>query len=243
MSGSFLFLAVALGADPAPPMTPPATPPPAVAAPAGPIHVTGTGCGGCGTPAVSYAACDPCAGRVGLFDRLRASWAGRPRLFGRNNNCAPACDPCATPAFIAPAPVVVAPAPAASCGCGQPVFTGFTTSCNDPCERVGLLARLRARFHGGKSCDACAAPLASACCGSSVAGMPGGCTSSYGTVVTPPATGGTTTPDKTPTPMPKGEEPKKEEPKKELSAQVPSVTVPSVEAPRVPTLGGTSGKY
>ncbi len=240
MSSSFLFLtAIALGADPAPPPPPPATPP-AVAAPAGPIHVTGTGCGGCGAPAVSYAACDPCAGRVGLFDRLRASWAGRPRLFGRNNSCAPACDPCAAPVVVHHAPVVVAPAPAPCCG--QPVFTGFTTSCNDPCERVGLLARLRAKFHGGKSCDACAAPLASACCGSSVAGLPG-CTSSYGTVVTPPATGTGTTPDKMPNPMPKKEEPKKEEPKKELSAQVPSLSVPAVDAPRVPTLGGTSGKY
>jgi hypothetical protein len=103
---------------------------------------------------------------------------------------------------------------------------------------------LRAKFRSGKSCDACAAPLAGGCCGSSVAGFPAGCTSSFGTVLTAPPTGATTTPpDKMPapttppSPMPQTD-PKKDEPKKELSADVPSV-----EAPRVPTLGGTSGKY
>ncbi|MCU0704268.1 MAG: hypothetical protein MUF18_09870 [Fimbriiglobus sp.] len=266
MNASALFLsaAVALGAEPAPP----AAPAPVVAAPAAivaapaPITVTGTGCNGCGAPAVSYAApvsvCDPCAPRVGLFDRLRANWAARPRLLG-NRGCAPV-------PVCAPAPAVVhhvASAPAA-CGCGQPVFTGFTTSCSDPCERVGLLARLRAKFGGGRSCDAVAAPLAGCSTASSIASIPAvsGCTSIYGTVLTPPVAGApvvgapvTTLPDSVPpapAPMPmtepkkeqpKKEEPKKEEPKKELSVQVPSLTVPSVEVPRVPTLGGTSGKY
>jgi hypothetical protein len=46
-----------------------------------------------------------------------------------------------------------------------------------------------------------------------------------------PAPGGGTT-------DPKKDEPKKDEPKKELSS-----TLPTVDAPRVPTLGGTSGKY
>lgn len=243
MNGSSFLLtaAIALGADPVPA---PAAPAPAA------ITVSGTGCNGCGAAPVtwggSYAAvpsvmgCDPCAPRAGLFDRLRARLASRPRLFG-NNACAPACAPACDPCASAPAPVV---APAQACGCGHPVFTGFTTSCTDPCERQGLLARLRAKFRGGRTCDAQAAPLAGGCCDSSVAGFPTtGCTSSFGTVLTPPPTTGTTpTPDKMPAPttppapMPPAD-PKKDEPKKELSA------APSVEVPRVPTLGGTSGKY
>ena len=255
MNASFLFLsaAVALGAD-APPPAPAVAAPAVVAAPA-PVVVSGAGCGGCGAPAVAVwaapvSACDPCAPRVGLFDRLRAKWAARPRLFGSNNACTPAC--VAAPVACAPAPVACAPAPVA---CGQPVFTGFTTSCPDPCERVGLLARLRARFAGGRSCDAVAAPLASACCGSSVAALPvPGCTSSFGTVLTAPGAGGpvvtgptTVAPDKMPSPVPptepKKDEPKKDEPKKELSIQVPPLSVPSVDVPRVPSLGGTSGRY
>ena len=243
MNGSFLLLsaAVALGGDPLP------------------VVVSGAGCNGCSSPVVAWAApvstCDPCAPRVGLLDRLRAKLAARPRLFG-NNACAPACAPAPVVA-CAPAPVACAPAPVA---CGQPVFTGFTTSCSDPCERVGLLARLRAKFVGGRSCDAVAAPLASASWGSSVAAMPitglpvAGCTSSFGTVLTPPVAGTpvVTPPDKMPAPMPttdpkkeepKKVEPKKDEPKKELSIQVPSLTIPSVDVPRVPSLGGTSGKY
>ncbi len=245
MNASFLFLsaAVALGADP--------------------------GCGGCGAPVAAWAApvstCDPCASRVGLLDRLRAKLAARPRLFG-NTACAPACAPAPVVA-CAPAPVACAPAPVS---CGQPVFTGFTTSCCDPCERVGLLARLRAKFVGGRSCDAVAAPLASASWGSSVAAMPvAGCTSSFGTVLTTPVIGApvagapvvtgptTTAPDKMPAPMPmtepkkdepkkdepKKDEPKKDEPKKELNIEVPSLSLPSVDVPRVPALGGTTGKY
>ena len=248
MTSTFLFLsaAVALGADAPAPMPVAAAPAPVAAAPA-PLVVSGTGCSGCGAPAVAWASpvCDPCAPRAGLFDRLRARWEARPRLFG-NNNCEPACVP-APVATCAPAPVACPPAPVA---CGQPLFTGFTTSCADPCERVGLLARLRARFASGRSCDAHAAPLASACCGSSVAGLPAtGCTSGYGTVLTAPSTAapaaGPTTapPDKMPTPMPKKDEPKKDEPKKELSIQAPVLSVPAVEVPRVPTLGGTNGKY
>ncbi len=249
MNASFLFLsaAVALGADNPPPAPVVAAP---VAAPvvAGPVVHGGAGCGGCGAPAVAVwavpvSACDPCAPRVGLFDRLRAKWSARPRLFGNNNACAPACAPAPV---VACAPVAVACAPA-PISCGQPVFTGFTTSCKDPCERVGLLARLRARFAGGRSCDAVAAPLASACCGSSVAALPvGGCTSGFGTVLTaPPVVGPTAPPDKMPAPTtePKKDAPKKDEPKKELSIQAPPLSVPVVEVPRVPTLGGTSGKY
>lgn len=233
MSGSFLILgaAMALGAD----ATPPAPPPPP---PVAPITVSGTGCGGCGAPAVwsGYGGCDTCgSARVSLLDRLRARFAG----WGRHE-CAPACAPVPS-CMPAPtyAPVSV---PAHTCGCGAPLFTGFTTSCADPCERQGLLARLRARFGGHHSCDACAAPLPCGSCGSSV----GGCTSGYGTVLTPPPGGGNPPPpDKMPVPggdpkkdQPKKDEPKKDEPKKDLTS-----ALPTVDAPRVPTLGGTSGKY
>jgi len=110
------------------------------------------------------------------------------------------------------------------------VFTGFTTSCHDPCQRVGLLDRLRARFHGSRSCDACSAPQACASCGSSVANFP----VAPGTATPPP--------DKMPNPMPPTD-PKKDEPKKDAPKGVSFDTAPVVEAPRVPTLGGTSGKY
>ncbi len=254
MNGSFLLLsaAVALGSDVFPPLV-------------------GSGCSGCSSPVVAWAApvstCAPCAPRVGILDRLRAKLTARPRLFA-NTACAPAC----APAPVATcAPVTCAPAPVS---CGQPVFTGFTTSCSDPCERVGLLARLRAKFAGGRSCDASAAPLASASWSSSVATMPvAGCTTSFGTVLTPPQvtgapvagapviTGPTTSPPAPmPAPMPttdpKKDDPKKDEPKKDLSIQVPPlsipsvdlprvppVSIPSVDLPRVPSLGGTTGKY
>lgn len=254
MNGSFLLLsaAVALGADTPPPAAAPAVPAPVVAA--APITVSGTGCTGCGAPAVGWGSapvawggCDPCAPRVGLFARLKARWDGRTRLFG-SSACAPACAPACDPCAVAAPVVVHAPAPAPACGCGQALFTGFTTSCSDPCERVGLLARLRARFGGGRSCDAAAAPLACGSCASSVVGFPSaGCTSSFGTVLTPttpPAT--TAPPDKMPAPMPmdpKKDEPKKDEPKKLSVSDVPAPMVPAVDVPRVPTLGGTSGKY
>lgn len=225
MSGSFLLLgaAMALGADA--PATPPA--PPAAA----PITVSGTGCGGCGAPAVwsgGWGACDPCASpRIGLLDRLRARFA--------RNTCAPAC---------APAPVCApacAPAPAPVCApaCGRPLFTGFTTSCADPCQRQGLLSWLRGKFRNGRSCDACASPCP---CGSWGSGAVGGCATSNGTVLTPaPGTPGAP-PQNMPAPGggtgPKKDEPKKEEPKKELSS-----ALPTVDAPRVPTLGGVGGKY
>src|SRR5206468_1665457 len=101
-------------------------------------------------------------------------------------------------------------------------------SCHDPCQKVGLLDKLRAKFHGSRSCDACSAPQASACCGSSVANFPVG--PAIGAPVTPP-------PDKMPNPMPPTD-PKKDAPKKDVSFEAPVV-----DAPRVPTLGGTSGKY
>lgn len=136
--------------------------------------VVGAGCSGCGAPSVSYTACAPdvchpmpSCGRVGLLDRLRAKLAGwrAPKA-----SCAHAAACCApAPACCTPAPVACAPAPCAApapCtpACGTPVFTGFTTSCADPCHKSGLLDRLRAKFKGSRSCDACAAPLACGSC-------------------------------------------------------------------------------
>jgi hypothetical protein len=119
----------------------------------------------------------------------------------------------------------------------MPVFTGFTTACADPCERTGLLARLRARFAGLRTCDATAAPLCGASWSSSTASFAGvpvsGCTATLGTVGTAPAA---TTPEAMPS-TPK-EEPKKEEPKKEEPGKVASF-----DLPKVPSLGGTTGGY
>jgi hypothetical protein len=236
-----------------------------------PITVSGTGCGGCGAPAVSYGSsylsvyapmtttCDPCGGRVGLLARLKAR-------FGNWNRPAAVCPPPVTAcAPAAPACATGCSVPVPTCGTpvvSRPLFTGFTTSCTDPWERKGLLARLREKFGSATACDACAAPLSGCSWGSSVAatpicGYPAGCTSSYGTVLSAPAsspspavTPPVTMPQEKPTvPLgepkkdePKTDEPKKEE-KKELLGQVPSLDIPAVDVPRVPVLGGTSGKY
>lgn len=234
VQASLLILgsAFAAGAD---------TPAAAPAVPAA-VVVHGTGCTGCGTPAVSYntwapaacspmPSCDPCAPRVGLFDRLRARLAA---LRTPKAQCSPACP---APA-CEPAPVACAPA------CGTPVFTGFTTSCADPCQRTGLLARLRARFASSKSCDACAAPLAAAtvaCC-SPVSTAPAVVTSPAPTTTAPAQM----PPPVTPTPAkdaPKPMEPAKDPVKKDLS--ISSSVAPPVlaDVPRTPVLGGTVGKY
>lgn len=56
------------------------------------------------------------------------------------------------------------PAPAADCGCATPVVA----VCEDPCAKVGLLARLKAKLCPPKceeapACDACAAPAPAPC--------------------------------------------------------------------------------
>ncbi len=183
MNASVLLLSSALlaGADPVPVVT------------AAPIAGVAVGCGGCSSaPAVACAPdCAPSCGRVGLLDRLRARLAAR-----RAPKCQPACTPAPAPC-CAPA---AAPAPAPCCG--TPVFTGFTTSCADPCDRGGLLARLRARFHGSRNCDAGTAPHVA--CSVGCGAVPTGCAPAVGTVL--PTTPGTPAPTPTTTPpanMPK----------------------------------------
>lgn len=172
MNASVLLLSSVLlaGADPVPVVT------------AAPIAGVTAGCGGCSAPASCAPDCAPSCGRVGLLDRLRARLAARR---------APKCQPVCTPA---PAPCCApAPAPAPTPCCGTPVFTGFTTSCADPCDRVGLLARLRAKFHGSRHCDACSVPHT-------------GCTVGCGAVVAAPAAPATPAPTPATTPpanMPK----------------------------------------
>jgi hypothetical protein len=139
------------------------------------ITVSGSGCSGCGGNVISSAlptihypmpACDPCGPRTGLFQRLRAKIASlrpSPSCNAAPTACSSAPVACASaPVACAPAPAACAPAPVSCCSssrpCGTPLFTGFTTSCADPCERVGLLARLKAKFRGLRSCDACTAP-------------------------------------------------------------------------------------
>jgi hypothetical protein len=196
VNASLLFLgtALAVGGDPA--------------------IVVGVGCNGCGAPAVTYAAsapavchpmpsCDPCE-RAGLLARLRArlaSWR-KPKAV-----CAPACVP-ASPAC--PTNPCCTPAPSPAPVCGTPVFTGFTTSCADPCHKSGLLDRLRAKFRGARGCDACAAPLP---CGSldnwSGGSAPAaGCASTVGTVA--PASAPTSAPPTTAAPASPPTEPKKQ---------------------------------
>lgn len=175
MNATVLLLSSALlaGADPVPAAAPTAAP----VVTAAPIAGVAAGCGGCSAPTP----CAPSCEKVGLLDRLRARFAAR-RAPKCDSACAPAPAPCCAPA----------PAPC----CGTPVFTGFTTSCADPCDRGGLLDRLRAKFHGSRHCDAC-----SVGCGIGSAG----CTPAVGTVL-PATTPGTPTPAPTTNPpanMPK----------------------------------------
>lgn len=172
MNASVLLLSSALlaGADPAPVAAAPTAP--VVAAP---IAGVAAGCG-CSAPA----SCAPSCGRVGLLDRLRARLASfhKPKC---HTACAPASAPAPTPA----------PAPC----CGTPIFTGFTTSCHDPCDRHSLLAKLRAKFHGSRHCDAYSVMLT-------------GCAPAVGTLLAAPPAGApapTTPPDA----MPKPDAPKK----------------------------------
>ncbi len=168
MNATVLLLSSALlaGADPVP-----AAAAPPVAAPvvtAAPIAGVPSGCGGCSAPAP----CAPSCEKAGLLDRLRARLASfhKPKC---HTACAPACTP-------APAPCC-APAPTPAPCCGTPVFTGFTTSCADPCDKGGLLARLRAKFHGSKHCDACSAPHTA--CTVGCGAIPTGCAPAVGTVL------------------------------------------------------------
>ncbi len=212
-----------------------------------PIVVGGTGCSGCGATATHYApttisyAMPSCGPHLGLFARLRGRLGG---LFHRDS-CA---SPCSAP--VAACSPVCAPAPK-TCGApliSRPVFTGFTTSCSDPCQRFGLLDRLRSRFAGLRSCDAHVAPHCSAAVGCSTGcadAAPAGCTATLGTVMPAPVTPmptPVTPPDKMPAP-PKKDEPKKDDTKKDVSLPLSVPALPAVETPRVPVLGGANGKY
>jgi hypothetical protein len=139
-----------------------------------PIVVSGTNCGGCGTPTVSTSCATPCqtmpschdacGPRLGLLAKIKARLASLKPNFG---HCAKSCEPACAPA----APVCAPACETKACGTPlirRPIFTGFTTCCADPCK-VGLLDKLKAKFAGLHSCNACAAPAAPTCCGSSTA--------------------------------------------------------------------------
>ena len=150
-----------------------------------PIVVSGTNCGGCGTPSITTACFTPCqtmatchdacGPRLGLLAKIKAKLASLKPNFG-HSACA---SECAAP-VVACAPVCETK----TCGTPlvrRPIFTGFTTACADPCK-VGLLSRLKAKFAGLHSCNACAAPAAPTCCGSSTVAQ----TTVTGTVTAPP---------------------------------------------------------
>ena len=118
---------------------------------------------------------DACGPRLGLLAKIKAKLASLKPNFG-HSACA---SECAAP-VVACAPVCETK----SCGTPlirRPIFTGFTTACADPCK-VGLLSRLKAKFAGLHSCNACAAPAAPTCCGSSTVAQ----TTVTGTVTAPP---------------------------------------------------------
>ena len=184
------------------------------------VSVSKSCCGGgvvsTTTPTLHYpmAACDT---RVGSLQRLRARLASCrvPR-----DSCAPMCEPSCAPAPCTPTST-----------CGQPLFTGFTTSCADPCQRSGLLARLRERFHGSRSCDVCTVPqVAGPLSRGGCASAPLGCAPTTDVIATPAIT--PATPDAMPTPVEQREEvPKKEEPKKQISAEAIIVPLPMPTVP------------
>lgn len=151
------------------------------------IMVSGTNCGGCGTPTVTsscYTPClampsctDACGPRLGLLAKIKAKLASMKPNLGCSTSCA-------APTCAVAAPVCAPVCETKTCGSPllrRPIFTGFTTCCADPCSKVSLLDKLKAKFSGLHSCNACAAPAAPTCCGSTVAAAPT-------TVTTAPAT-------------------------------------------------------
>lgn len=85
-------------------------------------------------------ACDPCAKKPGLLDKIKA------RL--HKNDCCEAPKCCEKPA---PAPKCCAPAPAPKC----------EASC-DPCARPNLLDKIKSKLHSRKK-DCCAPACDSGC--------------------------------------------------------------------------------
>ena len=125
------------------------------------------------------------------------------------------------------------------------LFHGFTTSACDSCDssREGLLSRLRARFHGGDSCDSgCANVSHYGGCGV-VAGTPtiGGC-------ALPPVLGSTPAPlpSTAPAPLPPVEAPKPMEDKatpKTTNVSHKFVAPAPLPVPEVPVLAGTKSPF
>lgn len=84
-------------------------------------------------------ACDPCAKKPGLLDKIKARLASR-----KHDCCEPAPKCCEKPA---PAPKCCAPAPKCEC---------------DPCARPNLLDKIKGKLHSRKS-DCCAPACDSGC--------------------------------------------------------------------------------
>ena len=128
MNAAFLIMSSAAlaGADPAPPLPPPAAP----------VVVSGAGCNNCGAPAYAPSSGDCCgSSKGGLFDRLKGRFGGGGGLFGKKHGkgdcgCAPACAPAPCPAPCA------APPPCNTC---NPCATSVA-------DRPNLLDTLKSRM-------------------------------------------------------------------------------------------------